>query len=425
METSISGDNKEKIRDFVFTNNGVNELYSGVSSWQKNFNTTIEHLDKIKIQNLLTSLFDIFDCHDGFSWYQAPFNITYSSSTETQFSKKFIMKWWLGFILSNDNLVYRFEDMQGFDIYKLDDKNKLIISKLLNKLWNQENIEKNNVELPVFDFFKLDFSLNKYVANTDVYKELMKFKDEHISHTIQSELEEHKKSEEIFNEYRNKLKIAFIESSKEIPIYDGTLEFGDKTYKQIQFLCDTRWSDSIIDRHIERFPQMFSRSIYNSLIDGGLPKEQYENVKEYTKENLEKILEFKPDFRNAYLYHVEESVKQLESDVYKIPTFNGVQLPRDVFFKKGAFKVNIEYVDFDSVVRQLKSDELEQIIDRDYSKVDGKYKYVDGVDGDMTQYYTRDEMLRIIGDKYFFVRIIFKYIVEIDEDKILYFKVDR
>lgn len=93
--------------------------------------------------------------------------------------------------------------------------------------------------------------------------------------------------------------------------------------------------------------------------------------------------------------------------INEIPPLKNVGLPHNVFVKKDAIKVNIEFIENKSNIRYLTDQEVDIIIDRDFRLVNGLYKYLEYSNSKSGIMLTRDEVFNLISNKYIFVSLAF------------------
>lgn len=132
-------------------------------------------------------------------------------------------------------------------------------------------------------------------------------------------------------------------------------------------------------------------------------------LENYTENDIKEIIDFNPDYKSGYIF-AKNASQELQSKINKIneiPPLKNVGLPHNVFVKKDAIKVNIEFIENKSNIRYLTDQEVDIIIDRDFRLVNGLYKYLEYSNSKSGIMLTRDEVFNLISNKYIFVSLAF------------------
>lgn len=90
----------------------------------------------------------------------------------------------------------------------------------------------------------------------------------------------------------------------------------------------------------------------------------------------------------------------------------------------GAIRFNIECDKDKTIIRTLNPEEINYIIDNECKVADGLYKFNEG-DNNKSIFISRDEIYKIISDKYIYAFIVYKYKIDLNAKKILYFPSTR
>ena len=70
-------------------------------------------------------------------------------------------------------------------------------------------------------------------------------------------------------------------------------------------------------------------------------------------------------------------------------------------------------------MRKLNSNEINSLIDRDYKIVNGLYRYADSQNDSSSVFISREEVYKLIQEKYFYASIVFKYKFYVDKNTVL------
>ena len=188
---------------------------------------------------------------------------------------------------------------------------------------------------------------------------------------------------------------------------------------------DSRWSDGLIKSVADRFPESINRLIHDNFKNDPKINDIKKKITSYSIDDLNNIIAFKPTTKNAFIYELNTDLERskLINEINQINAGEKLWLPHDLYMRNNPIRMNIEYISEDSSLRFFNNEEINTIIDRDFKLVNGLYKYEEGADGEKSILLERDELFKLISDKYFFARIVFKYKIIYSYDDILYYDV--
>ena len=264
---------------------------------------------------------------------------------------------------------------------------------------------------------------NKYV-NSMVVNYLKEFSNKRMKEKAIGKYKDSIKTEEDFTKYKSMLSKGMVEAIERQPFIDTTIELKDVKPVFYSYMVESLHTEKILKMYIEDMPRALDRLILFDFKNNKEVKNFEYNISQYSEGVLNKILSFNPDYKTEYVYdfNANEDKKKLINDVNKIPNEPGVWLPRGVFYKKGAIKINIEYLEEQSFIRKLTSEEVNTIIDRDFRLVNGFYKYLETSNSKAGIMLNREEIFELISKKYLLVNLFIKYKVQYSSEKILYYK---
>ena len=101
---------------------------------------------------------------------------------------------------------------------------------------------------------------------------------------------------------------------------------------------------------------------------------------------------------------------------------NDVLLPGFTLWRNGAINFNLIVNTDKTETRNLTRDEINDIIDKDYSQVDGLYKYSDDTTRDRSIFISRTELYNLLSKKYFYATIVFSYKLDVDRNSVICIK---
>ena len=97
-------------------------------------------------------------------------------------------------------------------------------------------------------------------------------------------------------------------------------------------------------------------------------------------------------------------------------------LPSNTFIKKGGVLVNIEYSKDKTIPRMPTNDELEKIIDNEYTETNGLYRFSNYKTYIGSFLVTRDHLKELLSKRIILMPIVFKIKVVVNNKLIKYFK---
>ena len=383
------------------------------SNWLSVFQHQLDYTNYSHIVQILPKLLKILK-DDITPWYQPKHCISWSSA-DGWFSKEFIMRCWLELLIFNYNN-YQFND-DIFDkiIDKLDKTEKNILAVELNNHW----IKNNTIDIRLKETSFLSFYNSKQDTHPcDENNYIMKLKNlatSVIYDELKNEFDEHQKQDEDLAKIKQKFINGFKNTITNFSIIDENIKLDKEKFVCYDLLCDTRWSDELVDNYVKKFDDSFKNLIYENIkADSNIIKE---SVNDSNKEKVfEKLLKYDFMSGNGYvLYKYFSDEKLLELNIIKK---SDLFLPQVTFYNEGAIKINLECDEEKSFVRKLNSNEINTIIDRDYKVFNGLYKYCESSDDSRSIFITREQVFKLIEKKYFYSRIVFRYKIVYDYNNI-------
>ncbi len=427
LENRVPEDFKTKIEDFI--NQPARGLNSNGESWAQIFRHKMNYMNSEEINTILLKMLSIFECNsNSFTWYEPPFQGARWSSINGNhtFSRELIMNWWIGFILTDSNLqAHAFNNEIILQLPKLNKNNADIFAVELNKNWFEDDKLKTGSILPIAKFYGVKEKVESYMERSELVLSLINFKNDRLKKQIIDEIQEHQVTPDALEKHKRVLANGLEKAIQEFSVLDTSIDLSDGKQKYFGILFDTRWSEALVQSYADKMPESLSRLIFDDFSENELVEQKKKVIKEYDVDTLKKIVSFKPTARYAYIYDSRangEKLKLIEK-INEIPFGEKLWLPHDLFIRNKAISVNFEYLESESFVRKLTLDEINIIADRDYKLVNGLYKYVEGANGDRSILLSREELLKLVSDKFFYAGIVFKYKAMYKIEDILYFDV--
>lgn len=417
-----------KIKLQAFLNSNETGIRSNGDTWLRVLQHKLNYININVVIDLLQKILYIYDCYNNsLNWYEPSFQGVWTSLITDSFSKRLLMNWWIGYILTSDALhAYSFNSEQEIKLPELSESESEIFAVELNKNWFIDDQLNTEVSLPILEFFWGRDKVYQYMDNSPLVNSLKEFKNKTLKRNIAKEIQHHIVTPTTLEKYKNMLVDGLKNAIDNFSVIDKSIDVSDEEMKHFGILFDTKWSDSLVKQYAENMPESLSRLLYEETLEALEPIKK--NINEYNKEELQAILNFKPTSRHAYIYSIgdiDESKRQMMNEINKIPTTEKLWIPHDLFLRGAAIAINFEYCEKESFVRKLTSDEINVIVDRDYKIVNGLYKYEEGANGDRSVLLSREEIIRIVTDKFFYASIVFKYKATFKLQDILYYHKEK
>jgi hypothetical protein len=427
LENRVPEDFKKKIEDF--SNQPSVGVNSNGESWAQIFKHKLNYMNPEEVNTILPKMLSIYECNsNSYTWYKPPFQGTRWSSIngDHTFSRELIMNWWIGFILTNSNLhAHAINNKKILQLPKLNKNNADIFAVELNKNWFEDDKLKTGSILPIAKFYGAKEKVESYMESSELVSSLKNFKNEQLKKQLINEIQEHQVTPDVLEKHKRVLAEGFKKAINEFSALDTSIDLTNEKQKYFGILFDTRWSEALVKSYAEKMPESLSRLIYDDFSENKPVKQIKNEIKEYDVDTLKQIVSFKPTARYAYIYdfNASDEKHKLIEEINKIPLGEKLWLPHDLFIRNKAIVVNFEYLENESFVRKLTLDEINIIVDRDYKLVNGLYKYIEGANGDKSILLSREELLKIVSDKFFYACIVYKYKSIFKTEDILYFDV--
>ncbi|MDD3382760.1 MAG: hypothetical protein PHT83_04605 [Bacilli bacterium] len=425
LEPSVSNDFRNKINELIKKQSNQTSIYG--NSWECVFRNQLNYLSLEKASKLLVDLLKIYDTnqHQLFR-YNRPGNGVYTSTISQSFTRDLLMNWWIGYILTNENIwIHSLDSNETITIPNLSEDDLDRLAKILQEKWFKDGKVNEDADLEIFKYYNQNDIMCKHTDNIILLKKLSEFLKIRIYDRIIREINANQKTDQDLIEYKQILSQGLIDAIENHPLLDKEIDLTEVDPVYFSLSIDTVHTKELVKMYVSEFSRMLSRLIYDKFNkDENINKNKI-IIKNYTISDLESIISFNPDYKLAYIpnFNSDEKKKELLKAINAVPNANNLWLPRDLFFKNGAITVNFEYLDNDSVVRYLTPDEVNKIIDRDYRLVNGFYRYLEYSNSESGILLTRDEIYNLLSKKYMYASLVFKYKINIHYDKILYYKI--
>lgn len=259
----------------------------------------------------------------------------------------------------------------------------------------------------------------KDLIDNATYEIISKFFDE----TNQKDYEKknlHKDNKEIIKEIKNILNEKMPKICKGMSFYNSKINVEKQELYYIPFYVDLFDYKELIDLNLKNVKSTFV-NIAKKEIKASTPPTEINGL--YFDEHIIKtILNSNPKYC-GYCWRFGNSLDEtILKRIKKIKQIEDGVVPHDMFIQDKAIKLKFKYLKNKTIVRSLRKDEIDHIIDREFTMINGLYRYSKYPGSNVDVFYiTRDQLAKYISDRRVYVAISFKYFVDADKEKILYF----
>ena len=414
-QKDASAEVKEKIKRFL--QEEANGLNADGSSWMTIIKHNQRYLSVKNLVSLLPQLLLIKGDDSRFPiWYKPKRRLSWT--IEKEFSDEFIFDCWFETIINNHQVsIYSESITISSMLLSLPEKVQLRIARELNLKWFKEN--------RFVGIDKIDSFLSFYGAadrcylneeNNDLIKEIKNFKHNKLFAHLKEELDNVPKTPEKLGDVKKWLLDGFNTIIKDVPILDVDLQLDGQSILCSDILLDSCMTEEMIKNYAEQqSPLLIDRLVYNAIKNSnGIPIEKLSKIDDAGSNLLNK---YKFRAGNIYALHQKISDNDIQC-LLKIPEID-IASPYILLFKKDAIKMNMQLEKDLSVVRWLNPNEINYIIDRDYKAINGLYKFSNYHDDAASVFVTREEIFRLVKEKYLYANIVYKFRLYLDIENLL------
>lgn len=413
-----SSANKNKIKNIE---EFVNQPSKGINSegyrWCERIKSSLQHemsglhflkgvVEFLKIKNFYpSSYFEIRPETGG----------VYTVDDRTSFSDSLFFDYCLQIILFNN-----FFDLDEKEISKFF--NSLSEPDLNNFLWTFETrymFGNRKPEDNIFYNFIFERFPTEKLENNYIYKIIAKYKGDRSYNEYIKDESTKLTGEDVMN-IESKICSSINSYFNQMTFKDDSLPLQKCQRKYFSILLDAPDHEELLKAYLKNLEASFNNIIRKELIANAHPIKMSSFM--FNKTEVEKIFKFKPKYGNSYSLEssLNENQKEKLNSIIKL---SHDILPENMFLKEGCVRVRFEFLERESKPRHLTNKEIEIIIDRDYTIVNGYYrfnKYSSSTTGNF--FVTRNELIELIKQRKLYIPIVFRFNIKINKRKILYFK---
>lgn len=405
-----------------FINDPVKGLNGDGRSWKYRVSLSLEHANTQCITKLLPSLLEIYDSIQE-SYFE---NIFIKKNGVIQdyygFSRECIFNAWLEIILFEFPFHFTANDVTKV-IEKLSDNDKKRLVHYLPTRWIKNGSIINDAKLEFLSIFGNEsIKVTENWHNKEIINALSKFHNDYFKTELDKQIKE---TNHDYEEIKATLSSPFIDVAKD-SFYDADIDLSDEKSLAYSLRIDGFKIDGLIESYARSLKESLTYSIRKQIIKNAESKNSIKIDEHYnlTKESIHKISKLSPDLMSKHNYLLyDEKNKSLASN---IRVSDSDYLPSNFFGKEGCLSFKIELDREKTVVRPLTDDEIEHIIDKEYSMNNGLYKFSEMKNDEVRSVLvTKEELKKYVYNSIMFAQLVFKQKVILVDNQYLVVKKDN
>lgn len=396
-------------------------LNSDTSSLREVLSASIKNqFNLTELLNAINSFLDITSViGKGFCTIYPQTHKTFIYDDSVELTQELIVKYWIDILLFHPSLLV-FDDALS-DFRKGLSENRLeTIGRVVERRYRSINREWVGGETPYLDFLfgsQTPKCVNEEIKTffNDIAEECArrKYNEKHepISDEFLSEITKNQKekAEEIINGYNLETFNPTAGSKKFSRPF--RLEGEPKELKELHGLY-MGMARGFVDSCLKK---LFINQI-----------QRKDAIPSYSNKIINEVIDFSPAYYGDNWCFIYACDKDQRTTFYELNAIKISFLPKGLFSKKDGFSIYIRYCEEESVIRRATMQEINKIIDDEYTLANGLYTFSPhGGSWDGSFLVTRDELAGILKDRILFGTICFDIAVSIDDSKVLMFELNE
>ena len=404
---------KEKLDTFI--NEPLQGLNNDGRSWKQHIETSIERANAFELKNSLTSLLQIYDSIKS-SYFENVFIKENGIIHDYYgFTKEYIFNAWIEIVLFSycfqltDNEVRK-------EIESLSDEEKEMLACYLPKRWIQDGKLKHDSMLEFLSIFGDDsYKASETWHNNKIIGVFVEFHNAFFKKKINAKIL--KTSADLLS-IKEKFAAQFAKIQRD-EFFDEEIDLSNEKLLSYSIRIDGYEFESLVDSYAKSLENSISYSLRKMILDISSKKGILE-IDDYVLDDktIARIKQIVPSFmsENNYLTYDKKDFQHLRVS-------NSAILPSNFFGAEKSVSFNIQLDDEKTIVRRLTNDEIEKIIEKEYSLINGLYKFSEyGNDETRSILVTKDELMSYLAKKIIFAVLVFRVKVVLKDGQYLIVK---
>lgn len=401
--------------------NFVNERSEGLNSdgatWKQMLLRRIEYSNPHVFASSLGDLLKIYDSVNPSTFE----NIFIKKSGLIQdykgFTKNYLFNAWIETILFVHPFYFTSDEIR-LHLDALNEDEKRCLAYYLPQKWITNGTLSNDIKLEFLNLFDESY-LAKNANVSELVEVFVEFHNKYFTKYYDEKLQNISADIQLIKE-------EFIKAFEEYEtneFFDASIDLSGQEYLSYDLRIDGFEIGGLVEAYAKSVVDSLALSIRDE-ISKFASAESLISVSddfELTDESLRRIKQLKPEFTG--ISNSLPSGYRNDEILSKIKIIDDEILPTDFYGKNGCFKFRIQLDKEKTVVRYLKPSEIETIIDRDYTKINGRYKYSEYKDDKIKNVLlTREELIKYLSKSIIFVQLVFRQKIVLINGKYLMIK---
>lgn len=394
--------NAEKLDTFI--NEPILGLNNDGRSWKQHLEMSIERANATELKNSLKSLLQIYNSIKS-SYFENVFIKENGVIHDYYgFTKDYIFNAWIEMIMFSYSFQLSAEEVQK-EIESLSDNEKEILACYLPKRWIQDGKLKIDSKLEFLSIFGDEsYKVTETWHNNKIIDVFVDFHNKFFKKKIDDKILE--TSDDLLS-IKERLITPFSKMQKD-ELFDEHIDLNNEKLFSYSIRIDGYEFTSLVDSYSRSLENSISFSIRKMIFDASAKEDiaETDNYK-FNESVITKIKQLNPSFmsKNNYLVYDNEHKR----DFQHLQIAKSSMLPSNFFGRAGSVSFNIQLDDEKTIVRRLTNDEIEKVIEKEYSLVNGLYKFSEyGDDETRSILVTKDELISYISKKIILAVLVFK-----------------
>ena len=394
--------NAEKLSAFV--NEPILGLNNDGRSWKQHIEMSIERANATELKNSLMSLLQIYNSIKS-SYFENVFIKENGAIHDYYgFTKEYIFNAWMEMVLFGYCFQLTAEEVKD-EIESLADNEKEMFAYYLPKRWIQDGKLKKDAKLEFLSMFGDEsYKVAETWRNNEIIDVFVNFHNKFFKKKIDEKIIE--TSADLLS-IKERLTAPFNKIQKD-ELFDRSIDLSDEKLFSYSIRIDGYEFTSLVDSYSRSLEDSISFSIRRMILDASTEENKVDiDNYEFNETIITKIKQINPSFMSEsnYLVYDKEHIK----DFQHLQISKSSVLPTNFFGKVGSVSFNIQLDDEKTIVRRLTNEEIEKVIEKEYSLVNGLYKFSEyGNDETRSILVTKDELVSYISKKIIFAVLVFK-----------------
>lgn len=406
---------KDKINLFVVEpSSGLNSDHSSMS---KIYSNIINHLE---ISNMVTIINDILSISKDYNEpiYRPESKQSWCSS-EGVFDKELIINCWMQMVLSNfENYHCENELIEAFKTISDNDLN--LIYSTIGKYWMDEaGCFANYQGIKFNDFISQEPHIYLNFNEGSFIKTIFKMRESYYKTKIKEKING-LKTENKYDDEINLVIQSFNNKARNNIFYDKAINLDNEKLFQFTLLLNREF----LDEELKIYINQLGTSIDNILFEN-IKNDKLINLSIINNDLIDaigtKIIK-DIDFKYTNKQYLLKNIKTDEITLNKLKNVKNVSnvfLPHCLLWCENSIKYKAEAYKENTIIRPLNNNEINYMIDNNYSLYNGLYKYSEYGNDSKSIFLTRDELYKIIEKNKVILVIVFKFKILLNYNKIL------